>query len=205
MADGFLGRWAQRKQAVREGKPLEDPVPPAVVPQPAPVQSAAAQPAVVSPPEQPMAPPPPPPTLEDTQTLTPQSDFQRFMAADVDPDVKNAAMKKLFADPHFNVMDRLDIYIDDYSIPDPLPASMLRKMASAKFLNLFDEEEDKPVSPPGAAAAPAPQPVAAAVPQEVPAAAEEPPGLMTEDHDHTDLRLQQDHAAGPQGSGRGPR
>jgi hypothetical protein len=31
--------------------------------------------------------------------------------------VKNAAMKKLFADPHFNVMDRLDIYIDDYSSP----------------------------------------------------------------------------------------
>jgi hypothetical protein len=39
----------------------------------------------------------------------------------VAPEVKNAAFKKLFADPHFNVMDGLDIYIDDYSKPDPLP------------------------------------------------------------------------------------
>ena len=48
------------------------------------------------------------------------------MARDVAPEVRNAAMKKLFADPQFNVMDRLDTYIDDYSLPDPLPASMLR-------------------------------------------------------------------------------
>ena len=50
-------------------------------------------------------------------------------------------MKKLFADPHFNVMDGLDIYIDDYSKPDPIPTPMLRQLASAKFLDLFDEEE----------------------------------------------------------------
>ena len=30
-------------------------------------------------------------------------------------------MKKLFADPHYNVMDGLDVYIDDYSKPDPIP------------------------------------------------------------------------------------
>ena len=44
-------------------------------------------------------------------------------ARDVAPDVKNAAMKKLFADPHFNVMDGMDTYIDDYSKPDPIPPS----------------------------------------------------------------------------------
>ena len=59
------------------------------------------------------------------------------------PEVKNAAMKKLFADPRFNVMDGLDIYIDDYSKPDPMPDSVLRKLASAKFLSLFDEEARK--------------------------------------------------------------
>jgi hypothetical protein len=89
------------------------------------------------------------------------------MARDVAPEVRNAAMKKLFADPQFNVMDRLDTYIDDYSLPDPLPASMLRQMASAQFLKLFDDdnEAEKPQPP-------------------------EP------DHDHTDLRLQPNHAAG---------
>ena len=30
-------------------------------------------------------------------------------------------MKKLFSDPHFNVMDGLDTYIDDYGKPDPIP------------------------------------------------------------------------------------
>ena len=75
------------------------------------------------------------------QVLTPASDFKPFMARGVTPDVRNAAVKKLFADPHFNVMDRLDIYIDDYSQPDPLPAAMLRQMASAQFLKLFDDDE----------------------------------------------------------------
>jgi hypothetical protein len=37
-------------------------------------------------------------------------------------------------------MDGLDTYIDDYSKPDPLPASMARQLASAKFLKLFDDE-----------------------------------------------------------------
>ena len=68
------------------------------------------------------------------------------MGQGVAPEVKNAAMKKLFADPHFNVMDRMDIYIDDYSQPDPLPLAMLRQMNGAKFLNLF-EEEDKDKAP----------------------------------------------------------
>jgi hypothetical protein len=63
------------------------------------------------------------------------------MGQGVAPEVKNAAMKKLFADPHFNVMDRMDIYIDDYSQADPLPLAMLRQMNGAKFLNLFQEED----------------------------------------------------------------
>jgi hypothetical protein len=82
--------------------------------------------------------------MQDVAALNAESDFKPFMARAVSPEVRNAAMKKLFADPHFNVMDGLDIYIDDYSIPDPLPAAMLRKMASAKFLNLFDDEESQP-------------------------------------------------------------
>ena len=43
-------------------------------------------------------------------------------------------MKKLFSDPHFNVMDGLDTYIDDYGKPDPLP--------------LVDAAQDGPVGVP---------------------------------------------------------
>jgi hypothetical protein len=83
------------------------------------------------------------PTLEEAQALGLNSDFKSFAARGVDPVVRNLAMKKLFTDPHFNVMDRLDIYIDDYSLPDPLSAIDLRKMVSAKFLNLFDDDADE--------------------------------------------------------------
>ncbi len=204
MADGFLGRWAQRKQAVREGKVVEPPAPPVAAPMPpvpAHSEAGAPQPVVA-----PVVEPPPPPGLQDAQALTPQSDFTRFMASDVDPEVRNAAMKKLFADPHFNVMDRLDIYIDDYSIPDPLPESMLRQMASAKFLNLFDDEDEKDRKP-GAGLTPSPVPAAQTDnPPTVQAIPEPPPtaaNLSDQDHADPDLRLQQDHAAGPQGSGGG--
>ncbi|MEI8170047.1 MAG: DUF3306 domain-containing protein [Rhodoferax sp.] len=183
MADGFLGRWSQRKQAVREGKPLEEPV--AVKPvllvepttAPAPALSPDAEPAAIPATPEPL----PLPTLEDVRQLTAQSDFAPFVARGVAPEVRNAAMKKLFTDPHYNVMDRLDIYIDDYSQPDPLPLSMLRQMASAQFLNLFEDE--KVASPDQPTPTPATEPAI--------------------DHDDPDLRLQPNHATGPQEPGRG--
>ena len=149
MADGFLGRWSRRKQDAREGKPLaQEAAAPPTMPAPAPVPAAAAPvpPAQATPPQQeggvvPAAEAPPPPTLADAQALTPDSDFKPFVARAVPPEVRNLAMKKLFADPHFNVMDGLDIYVGDYTQPDPLPAGMLRKLASAHALGLFDHEK----------------------------------------------------------------
>jgi len=214
MTDGFLGRWSRRKQDVREGRPLEEKRQVATEP----VAPAAAVPAdaVVPAGTLPQATPAveaavPPPTLDDVQALHPQSDFKRFVATDVDPQVRNAAMKKLFADPHFNVMDGLDIYIDDYSKPDPLPLSMLRKMASAQFLNLVEPEEKAlpPPAPPGpavlASAAmaedaestspqhPTDQPTGLHDTSQVPLSiAGQTTGSQptTEDHADTDLRLQ---------------
>lgn len=156
MADGFLGRWSRRKQEVREGKPVQDPAPP--VPQasvPAGVNAPAplaAQPAAAPVPPEPAA--PPLPTLQDAQSLSMDSDFKPFASRAVAPEVRNAAMKKLFTDPHFNVMDGLDIYIDDYTQPDPLPAAMLKQMASAQFMGLVEEESETPPAA-GQAAAPA--------------------------------------------------
>jgi len=89
---------------------------------------------------------PPAPTLADVQQLTTDSDYSAFVARSVAPDVRNAALKKLFTDPHFNVMDGLDTYIGDYNTPDPLPPGMLRKMVQSQLLGLFDDE--KPAQPP---------------------------------------------------------
>ncbi|MEO8202398.1 MAG: DUF3306 domain-containing protein [Betaproteobacteria bacterium] len=81
-----------------------------------------------------------PEPLPPVESLTPESDFKPFMRADVDPSVKNAALKQMFKDPHFNVMDGLDTYIDDYSIADPIPEEMMKKLYQAREL-LFSPEE----------------------------------------------------------------
>ena len=120
MADdpSFLHRWSRRKrEAARTAQPPVEPAAPA---------PAAAAPAVVVPPTPVQAEPPPLPPVE---SLTLESDFAPFLSAKVDETVKRAAMRKLFSDPHFNVMDGLDIYIDDYSKPDPMPEGFLDKLA----------------------------------------------------------------------------
>lgn len=190
---GFLGRWARRKEAARTGRELPEPPPAApAVALPAKVAPAAgtASPAPVPPA------PPPPPTLDDAQALTPASDFSRFVRADVPPEVRNTAMKKLFADPHFNVMDGMDVYIDDYSKPDPLPLAMARQLVGARFLKLFDED------PETEGRDRANDPTAGSVAESGPGEAGVP---AAEDDADPDLRLQPDDAPGPEGPGQDPR
>ncbi len=74
------------------------------------------------------------PTLEDIGNLTRDSDYSPFVAKGVDETVKRSAMKKLFSDPHFNIMDGLDIYIDDYNKFEPIPPEMLAALNHAKAL-----------------------------------------------------------------------
>ena len=241
VADGFLGRWSRRKQEVREGKPIEEPPPPVMpaseraaglptAPSPAakvPVRGESTQ---VGDNPQPADTAPPPPTLADAQALTPESDFKPFVQRAVSPEVRNLAMKKLFADPHFNVMDGLDIYIGDYTQPDPLPEGMLRKMASAHAMGFFDHEKqpqdaggDAPMPPVPAqprddaeaqeAVGVAQSGVCTAVPSESssepgapalsPTGAADAPASQP-DHDHdAHLRLQPDDAPRREGVGRG--
>lgn len=83
------------------------------------------------------------PTLEDVLKLTQDSDFSAYVKPGIDPEVQKAAMQKLFSDPRYNVMDGLDIYIDDYSKPDPIPLEMLKRMNQSKMLGLFKTPEEK--------------------------------------------------------------
>lgn len=169
---GFLSRWSQRKALVREGAavPAEPPAAPPVPLTSAPMPAACAEPAP-EPAPAPQAPEQPPPlTLDDVATLTPESNYAPFVAREVQPEVRNAALKKLFADPQFNVMDGLDTYIDDYNKPDPLPPGMLRQMVQSQLLGLFADEPEKDQ------------------------AAAEPQRLPPRDED-ADLQLQPDDAA----------
>ena len=231
---GFLGRWARRKTDALQGKPLDEPAAPTKT---APVAGVAALPVALetdpakasAPAPLPVEPPEKLLSLDDVKALTQDSDFKPFMARNVGADVRNAAMKKLFTDPHYNVMDGLDIYIGDYSIADPIPESMLRQMVGAKLLKIFDEEEDDeqqqataaeppPASlPPDALNKPTPEPVAlsgdspdASLPEpqgtehsSQPELADSSGASQPDDHAHSHLRLQPDHAPSAPSAGHG--
>ncbi len=210
----FFSRWSRRKVKVRSGEALP-PEPPVVQPAApaAPVAAAVVAPTPAPRAQEPAPEAPPVLTLEDVARLTPESDYSAFVARGVPSDVRNAAVKKLFTDPHYNVMDGLDIYIDDYSKPSPLSVAEMAKMVGAQFLKLVDDPEDKPKAalPPGHDA-PAQAGLHTAV-DDTPAGTSEPvasdpdidpvPDSQKTHDDHADLQLQPDDAPGPQGPGRG--
>ena len=113
---GFLGRWSRLKREARE-RPA-DPLP-----------AATAEPAT------------PPPDLPPTDALTFDSDYRQFFHPKVGEDVRRAALKKLFSDPRFNVMDGLDVYIDDYSKTEPIPAAMLAGLKQAQNILRWAKED----------------------------------------------------------------
>ena len=144
--------------------------PPATMPNAAAPLAASAEPVAAgsSPAAQPSA--PETPALPPLDTLTIDSDYSVFMRPGVDDSVKCGALKKLFSDPRFNAMDGLDVYIDDYSKPDPIDPEVVRTLVSARYIfnppatrvNALGHVEDVPdVPPPQVAQEAAPEPQAA--------------------------------------------
>ena len=87
-----------------------------------------------------------PPELPSLESLNFESDFGAFMRAKVDEGVRRAALKKLFRNPRFNIMDGLDVYIDDYSKEDPIPPGMLAQLQHART-TLFGPPTDEDIKP----------------------------------------------------------
>ncbi len=140
--ESFLGRWSRRKRAEPETREVEDAKAAADAAQRAAAATdtvATTQAAATAPGETETV----PADLPNVDELTPASDYRRFMQPDVPRASRNAAMKKLFTDPHFNVMDGLDTYIDDYTKEDPIPLEMLKDLAQSRMLKLFDTVEEK--------------------------------------------------------------
>ena len=135
----FLRRWSHRKLAARSG--VAEPAPSAIEPSAtasasspathtASVQQASAQ-HPLSEPDPAAVQPAPLPAIE---SLTFDSDFRAFLQPHVAEDLKRQALKKLLHDPRFNVMDGLDVYIDDYSVPSPLEPALARSLAQARYI-----------------------------------------------------------------------
>lgn len=127
----FLTRWSRRKLASAAERN------PAAETQPA---GPAAPPAAVTPPNVPPSGATPLPPVE---SLTPDSDFAPFLREGVEEQLKRRALKTLFQDPRFNVMDGMDVYIDDFSKPDPLPDGWLEKMSQVARLGDYKEPDER--------------------------------------------------------------
>lgn len=112
----FLERWSRLKQDAQDAPPQKAPEP-------------AADPKA------------PPPELPPVDKLTIDSDFRGFFHPKVGEDVRRAALKKLFSDPRFNVMDGLDVYIDDYSKSEPIPPEMLAGLRQAQKILEWARED----------------------------------------------------------------
>ncbi len=114
---GRAASWKRRERRPRRRASL-------LLPRPRPAAQAT-QPA------EPVAPDAIPP-LPPIESLTIDSEFAAFFKPDVPEATKRAALKQLFRDPRFNVMDGLDVYIDDYTQPDPIPAEMMKQLLHSR-------------------------------------------------------------------------
>jgi hypothetical protein len=139
----FLRRWSQRKLAASRQGAAGAPAAVAAPAAPASVAASAAPAmAPVSPaPVSPVGSAPAPGGAGDVSSALPpvdslrfDSDFTRFLAPQVDEVVKRQALRKLFSDPRFNVMDGLDVYIDDYSKFEPIPDDLIGKLRHARYI-----------------------------------------------------------------------
>lgn len=95
-----------------------------------------------------------PPTLADAALLAADSDYAPFVARGVDASVRRLAMKKLFADPHFNLIDGLDLYMADYNLPDPVSPAMLAALTHARNVLPHPDDSADPAADPDAPAQP---------------------------------------------------
>jgi hypothetical protein len=156
--ESFLTRWSRRKLAAeREAKqPAESVAPEAPAAPPVEASREAGGHADIGPvaeraPDQAAAAQPPLPPIESLDGL--RSDYQAFFQQPVAEELRHAALRKLLSDPHFNKMDMLDVYVDDYTQFEPLPAELRLRLRSAREFLLDSERAavEAAEAPPGAA------------------------------------------------------
>ena len=84
----------------------------------------------------------PAPALPPVDSLTPESEFSGFMHPKVKEELRRAALKKLFSDPHFNLPDPFEAYSGDWTGGEPIPPELMATLNQARSI-LFTEEEKK--------------------------------------------------------------
>lgn len=134
----FLRRWARLKKESREPSPGEvaDPAHPLVEKEHEEAQEGHAAKASA---EQPEVEPLQLPSLD---SLTAESDFGPFMKPGVDPALRRLALRKMWSNPKYGIVDPLDPYKSDYqaftALGDTITSDM--KYHAERFLR---EQLDK--------------------------------------------------------------
>jgi hypothetical protein len=119
------------------------------------------------------------PPLESLKGLA--SEYTEFLKPGVDENLRRSALKKLFADPHFENFERFEAYCEDFTKGEPIPLAMLKTLEHAKGL-LFDDEEKKDAQ--AAAEKPAAEPPPEAIEKpEARVEADAPPAAPAEQKD----------------------
>ena len=122
-----LSRWSRRKLAAATEAPAAPASASLAVPAPAsgaPVSTAALE-------------------LPPVESLTFDSDFTAFLQPGVDDELKRAALKQLFRDPRFNIMDGLDTYIGDYTKADPIPPDIVADLLKRGFGSMSETGQEQ--------------------------------------------------------------
>jgi hypothetical protein len=115
--EAFLARWSRLKREQAQEEPAA----------PAPQAKDEAAPAPLPP----------------VDSLTPQSDFAPFMQPQVAEALRRVALKKLFADPRFNVPDLNEAYSGDWTGGEPIGEAMLKSLNQARTVLFREEEEER--------------------------------------------------------------
>jgi hypothetical protein len=83
----------------------------------------------------------PAPPLPPVEQLKPESDFTPFMNPEVNLETRRSALKKLFADAHYNIPDAYEPYSADFTQGEPIPEQMLRAINRARDLAVKGPEK----------------------------------------------------------------
>jgi len=173
-SEDFLSRWSRLKKTARAGEKPAEPKPSAAPAQPAAANSPQGAAVPSSEDQTPL------PSIESLKGLA--SDYAGFLKPGVGEELKRAALKQLFKDPHFEAFERFEAYCEDYTKGEPIPVAMLKTLEHAKELLFGDDKKDAPKETPPAADKPEPLPEPAGK-DEKRVQAEVPPGSAAAAHD----------------------
>jgi hypothetical protein len=142
MADGFVSRWARKKQldqAIEKSAQVVETDDAIDSVDSIDSVSASGDKSSLDAPKDQIGQDEPTPDVEQAKQLPIGADVSRYMKADVPEEARREALQKLFSDPMYNVISEMDDYVEDYSNLPNLSREELKTLNHVKGLFLFED------------------------------------------------------------------